>query len=273
MRISTAHAHTIYSDGKSTPEEMIESAIARGFCSIGFSDHGVQNFDPNYCMSQFDEDGYIKTIGALRNKDCGIPIYLACERDLFSSSDRRHYDYMIGSVHYLDIDGKKIAVDGGFDDLKACVRDHFAGDGLMMARHYFELLANYIVDYKPQIIGHFDLVQKNNAQGLLFDDSDPRYTDMAMDALCVLIKTDALLEINTGAIARKRLSWPYPQLRFLKRWHELGGRVTITSDCHDASLIDCGYDMAFAVAREAGFKEHYLLDPKGEALFVSDSID
>ena len=33
------HTHTTYTDGKNTPEEVVLEALARGFDSVGFSEH------------------------------------------------------------------------------------------------------------------------------------------------------------------------------------------------------------------------------------------
>ena len=33
------HMHTTFCDGKNTPEEMVQEALARGFTTIGFSSH------------------------------------------------------------------------------------------------------------------------------------------------------------------------------------------------------------------------------------------
>ena len=33
------HMHTVFSDGKNTPEEMVEEAIRRGLDTVGISDH------------------------------------------------------------------------------------------------------------------------------------------------------------------------------------------------------------------------------------------
>ena len=33
------HMHTVYSDGKNTPEDMIREAIRRGLDCVGISDH------------------------------------------------------------------------------------------------------------------------------------------------------------------------------------------------------------------------------------------
>ena len=44
---SNLHTHTTYCDGKSTPEQIVLSAIKHGFDSIGFSGHGYTDFDPS----------------------------------------------------------------------------------------------------------------------------------------------------------------------------------------------------------------------------------
>ena len=37
--IQNLHTHSTYCDGADTPEEMIETALEKGFTSIGFSGH------------------------------------------------------------------------------------------------------------------------------------------------------------------------------------------------------------------------------------------
>ena len=45
------HVHTVFSDGKDTPEDMVLSAIERGMTAIGFSDHSTTPCDQSYCMA------------------------------------------------------------------------------------------------------------------------------------------------------------------------------------------------------------------------------
>ena len=54
------HTHTTFCDGKNTAEEVVLSAIEKGFSAIGFSGHGYTPFDLRYCMQ--DMEGYIKEI-------------------------------------------------------------------------------------------------------------------------------------------------------------------------------------------------------------------
>ena len=46
--LQNLHTHTSLCDGKNTPEEVIEAAIAFGFDSIGFSAHGKTIFNTSW---------------------------------------------------------------------------------------------------------------------------------------------------------------------------------------------------------------------------------
>ena len=45
------HTHTSFCDGKNSPEEMVRSAVEKGFDVLGFSGHSYTPFDETYCMS------------------------------------------------------------------------------------------------------------------------------------------------------------------------------------------------------------------------------
>ena len=47
-----------------------------------------------------------------------IDIFCGLEFDMYSKVDIHGYDYLIGSVHYLDFNGEKIGFDRGVDDVK-----------------------------------------------------------------------------------------------------------------------------------------------------------
>ena len=60
------HIPTTFCDGKHTPEEVVLSALEKGFSAIGFSAHGYTEFDLSFCVR--DLEGYIKEITALKEK-------------------------------------------------------------------------------------------------------------------------------------------------------------------------------------------------------------
>ena len=85
MRYSNLHAHTIFSDGKQTPEENILAAIDKNMISLGFSDHSFTAFDRRYCMRKVNIPEYIREIRRMKKKyEERIEIYLGMEYDGFS---------------------------------------------------------------------------------------------------------------------------------------------------------------------------------------------
>ena len=98
------HIHSTYADGKDTPEEMILEAINRNFASIGFSEHSYMCFsDYPYQMTVSDTEKYKQEIKALKEKYKGkIDIFCGMEFEMYSDVPTNGFDYLIGSVHYLD---------------------------------------------------------------------------------------------------------------------------------------------------------------------------
>ena len=45
------HMHTTFCDGKSSAEEMVLAAIAKGLDVMGFSGHAYTSLDTTWCMS------------------------------------------------------------------------------------------------------------------------------------------------------------------------------------------------------------------------------
>ena len=52
MSLSSYHTHSVYSDGKNTLEEMVQSAIEKGCSEIGFSDHAPMAFRCDWSTSK-----------------------------------------------------------------------------------------------------------------------------------------------------------------------------------------------------------------------------
>ncbi len=267
--LSSPHVHTPYCDGRSSAEEMVRAALARGFVSLGFSSHAKQRFDPEYSMSESAEKRYKREVRALAKRHAGrIKIWLGMERDAFSYADREGYDYVLASSHYMACEGRYFAVDSTPENLERCLRARFQGDGLALARAYYEQFAAYVEMEKPEIIGHFDLIRKLNGGNRYFDEASADYLRAATDAMERMRAVCPLMEVNTGAIARSHAAKPYPALPLLREWRRLGGEVIVSSDCHDARDIACWYDECPEYLRAAGYTRALRLGA-GEALLES----
>ena len=73
------------------------------------------------------------------------------------------------------------------------------------------------------------------------------------------------MEINTGGMVRSGQLSPYPTLDLLKYWRSLGGKVTVSSDCHNSLLLDGAFSEAEKLMRLAGYGEYTVLGT-GESL-------
>ena len=101
-----------------------------------------------------------------------------------------------------------------------------------MARQFYALTAENAKRYRPEIIGHFDLIVKNNEDGLLFDEESPAYRAAALESLHRCHATGGIFELNTGGIFRGYRKTPYPADFLLRELTAIGGRVTVNGDAH-----------------------------------------
>lgn len=252
---SNFHTHTIYCDGKNTPEEMIKKAISLGFSSLGFSGHGYTPFDNSFCMSKENTKKYSEAIQTLceKYKD-KIEIYCGTEADLYSEFDQSKYDYIIGSVHYVKAGNEYLSVDDSEEITKKIVTNYFDNDFLKYTRAYYETTAQ-LPQINPDIIGHFDVVSKFNEGGKFFDETDARYLEPAFLAIDEIIKKCSIFEINTGAVAKGYKKAPYPLIPILKRLKEKGAKIILSSDCHDLNYLDFYFEESKVLLKEIGFHE------------------
>ena len=109
MELFDLHVHSVFSDGRDTPRDIVISAIEKGIKTLGFSDHSYTEFDERYCIQRNKQAEYIRTINELKNEFSDkIEILCATEQDFYSTAPTAGYDYVIGSVHYVFIDGEYI---------------------------------------------------------------------------------------------------------------------------------------------------------------------
>ncbi len=264
--LQNLHTHTVYCDGKDTPEQMISAAIEKGFSSIGFSGHSYMSFSPSYSMSLEGTEKYKREIIELKEKYRGIiDIFCGLEVEIFSGVDMSGYDYLIGSSHYFKIDGEYVGFDRSAESVKDTVKRYFGGDGLKYARAYYEQLARLPEYGSFDILGHFDLIAKHCESTDIVDVSSPEYLSLAFDAIDALKGKIDFFEVNTGAMARGYRSTPYPSIPITKRLLESGFLPLISSDCHNREMLDCGFELSAEMLAECGARERYILTSDGFA--------
>lgn len=262
----TTHNHCTHCDGKLTAVQMADAAEAAGFTAFGFSSHS----DP-FC-GNLNERAYVEEILRLKSERKGrLDILLGIEQDFFRPVESRAaFDYLIGSVHYIKgpKTGKLHPVDWGEKELQACL-DEFDGDGIAMVRAYYALLEENVRRFSPDVVGHFDLIVKNNASGRFFDENSPDYRKAALHALHVCIESGGIIEMNTGGVYRGYRETFYPAPFLLEELARLDGKVTLNADAHDAQGLCFGLSHALEQARKAGIGRIFMPSANG---FISKSI-
>ncbi len=263
MILSNCHTHTVFCDGKNTAEEMVQKAISLGFKSLGFSVHSPMKIKNDYALSPERVDEYINLILSLKEKyKDKIEIYNGIELDSnYCEIDLSRFDYIIGSTHHLNVNGKIYDVDNTEELMKECVQKEFDGDWLSYAKCYYSALCKYLCELKPDVVGHFDLIEKFNNKCRLFDSNSIEYrllVQVYLDRICDSCP-DSIFEVNTGAMYRRGNDEPYPAKFILKHLNERNMKITVSSDSHSTDSLDFAFDRAFELCKECGYDEVYIL--------------
>lgn len=231
---------------------MVERALALGFTSLGFSGH--VDIDP-----VMDVDAYLAEIRDLQSEyEDRIEILCGGEVDTFYPDPLRGgFDYKIGSNHFLDVgEAEPVSVDYSEEVFLRLLHRCFGGDAYGLAKAYYRRTAKVYDWTHCDIVGHFDLITKYNDRLHWIDEEDPRYIEPAMEALDRLLSKGVAFEINTRMVGAGRI---YPHKRFLERIREAGGEIVISSDAHNASELDRGFEEAAELAKSCGFDHTNIL--------------
>ena len=257
------HTHTTYCDGKSTSREMVEASYRKGLTDFGISGHA----DFSFCLENFGMTDqalkqYKEELYRLREEYAGkMNLYIGIELDCLGPVQKA--EYAIGSTHCVLKNGEYVEIDDSRERLTEAVGRLWNGDWYALARDYYELEATVYDRTHCDWVGHFDLLTKFNEGGRDFDETRDEYLEPALAAMKKLNDQGLPFEINTGAISRGYRTLPYPNRILLKELYNMGGRIIINSDSHQADNIGCCFEEAARLAAECGFTHTLALVPGG----------
>jgi histidinol-phosphatase (PHP family) len=279
LRYSSLHVHTVFCDGEDEIETYCRAAWEGGFASLGFSAHA-----PVYARTGISTDWHLGEdrlalyLEAVRNAALRwagkIPVYLGLEVDYIqgrmgpSDPDYRDMglDYIIGSVHYVfpPGGGEPFTVDGPWEDFDRDVRSHFNGDGEALMEAYWDALEQMIRAGGFDILGHMDLVKKNNQREEWFSLSGGRFFGRARSLAPLIARSGIVVEVNTGGLNRGKTKDTYPSREILAFLREHHVPVTVTADAHRVSDLGGHYDDARRTLLEMGYTHTMLFEGKGK---------
>lgn len=279
MKLVNLHNHCHYDDGEGLPEEHVEMAIKEGLIILGFSCHAPLPFEAFWTMKREDLPEYLEYITGLKSKyKDRIEILLGLEIDyipgMMSPADHEFatmgLDYSIGAVHHLDRlpSGDLMPVDADFELFKRGIDEIYHGDGRAACERYYFLVKEMIQRGGFDILGHFDLIKKNNGDSIFFKEDSSWYRDLVFGIVDTLSKKDILVEINTGGISRNYTKEVYPSPWILEYMNSKNIKVIISSDSHRPATVAAGYDDLRRLLPRLGYKEYWTITSGGRKRIV-----
>ena len=287
MQNFNLHTHSVYSDGKSQPREIVEEAIRQGLTTIGFSEHSPLHFDNTFSVKSADMPRYVAEIAQLKAefKD-QLDIYCALEADYLTgvsepfsvTKEKYHLDYLIGGVHLVIdpalrqaqgpakskvvepvempaisadeiwfIDGPKWEV---YDE---GLQKFFNGDIRRAVRRFFEQSNEMIENEQFDIIAHFDKIKMHN-RDRYFHEDEPWYRKLALETLDLIRQKGLVMEINTRGIYKKRYNGFYPSPWLMEEACKMHIPAIISADAHHFSEITLEFEAAEEALKRAGYR-------------------
>ena len=234
------------------PEEYVKRAVAVGLEEIGFSDHAplVTHEDPRYTMNQSQLPTYHEMVERVQKKSASLRIKVGIEADFVPGFEKKTqallsgypYDFVIGSVHFIDA--------WAFDDPNEKIKWKDK-DINRVYQDYYRLLRLSAESGLYDIMGHVDLVKKFGHRPSVDLTGEVRHTAE------VFKKAGVTVEINTSGL-RKPVNEIYPSLSALKIYQKAGVPITFSSDSHDPKDVGRDYDKAYELAKAAGYTEYMM---------------
>ena len=209
-------------------EAFVESAIERGLKAIGFADHNPlpNGLGANVRMEEAELDGYVKSVLDLRRQYEGrIEVLLGLEMDyvegleayLEKQTASHPWDYIIGSIHYLDAECRQISWP-----------KNFTGETAQLYGRYFELVRKMVGSGLCDIVAHFDVPRRSGRTHTEREAGDITRT------LKEIAQAGLALEVNTSGYRHPELSRPdtYPTRAVIAEAVTLGIPLIVNSDAH-----------------------------------------
>lgn len=226
------HMHSKVSfDGKSTAAEMVQAAAAAGLKEICFTDH--LDYDPRGMLvgGAFETEVYNAAYDELIHKDVvirrGMEFGMLTDNQETLSADlqRRHFDFVIGSVHFVD-------------DIDIYYEEFWQGKTMEQAelRCFEQTLECVKVHDQFDVLGHLTYPGKAAANPTHRPILYSSYREIVDEILKTLVAKGKGLEVNTSGYDRCGVY--LPDAEYLRRFKELGGEiVTVGSDAHHADRV------------------------------------
>jgi histidinol-phosphatase (PHP family) len=274
VRLACIHTHTTFCDGKDDVETCCRVAYNKGLLSLGFSAHAPvtrkTGFLSEWHLRDEKLEQYLETVRAAQKRWMGkLPVFLGLEVDFVSGimgpadSDykKMDLDFIIGSVHYtVPPKGEPFTVDDSAENVARGIKEAYGGDPLGMVEAYWNAEEAMIRAGGFDLLGHPDVVKKNNSVLKLFSEDESFYHSKTRTVAALTAEAGIPAEVNTGGLNRGKIKDCYPSRGFLKLFRENGVPMVINSDAHRADDLDGHYEDARKAMLDAGYTETIIFE-------------
>jgi len=234
-------------------QEYVDRARRAGLPEMGFSDHlyvywlPLEKRDPEVAMGEDELDDYVEDVLRLRRANADFTIRLAIEADYIPGREaeltnilaRYPWDYVLGSVHFIDAwdfsDSRYLAT---YDD---CDID-------ALYRRYFELVTQAAETGLFDSMCHPDLVKKFGYRPSSAFDLPGSYERLA----ACFEKSGVCVEVNTAGLLNP-CAEIYPALDLLRACQRHGVSATLGSDAHQPDHVGLAFDQGVEHLRAGGY--------------------
>ena len=255
------HVHLRPDEPDATPERFFtranaetyrEQATERGIGELGVAEH-IHRFHqalaiwdhPFWRMFAVDDlDDYCTFVRDETDLRLGIEMdWISGREDRIANVlDERDWDYVVGSVHFLE----DKALD--MDEWTVWLRGESAD---RIWKRYFDALAASGESGLFDILAHPDLVKIWGRDKPLPDGDLRRFYYPAVERLA---ECDVAIELSTAGL-RKPVGEIYPAREFLEMVVDAGLPIALSSDAHVPDQLGHEYDQALELMESVGVKE------------------
>ncbi len=232
-----AAAHGEYDYSWTWIEQFINTARRRQLIEIGFIEHDEYS-------SKID----FNLLERIQQKNDDITVKIGLEVDYWEGREnlirqilaRYPYDYIIGSVHYIN--------GWAFDHPDYRYKfDRMDIDEIY--QRYYELVNSSVKSGLFTIIGHIDLIKKWGHRPI-----NHNISYYIKDVLNSIKKAELTVEINSAGL-RKPVAEMYPAREIMEIMAGMKIPITLSSDAHHPSEVGAGIREAAHLAWAAGYRE------------------
>ena len=226
------HMHSRVSfDGHDTGFQLAQAAVQAGLKEICFTDHRdflrqereqTMLFDPAAYSAEYDA---LEVPGLTIRRGVEYGLYNANVESMHQELQQRNYDFVLGSIHFVD-------------DIDVYFAEYWQGKTVFEAqRHYFETMLECVrVHDDFDVLSHMTYLHKGVGSPVKTPLPLDDHREIIDEILRILAAKGKGLELNTSGMDRCGGFLPTPD--YFRRFKELGGQiVTVGSDAHRSDRV------------------------------------